>query len=120
LGRDFWIGLPPDVRSRFQPVFEAVRKEKIPATCEFELPEDGTWLQFQIYALGEGLLVILRDVTANKRTERELRRSERLEALEHLARGFSHGFNNLLTVILGNIGLAEAISRDVVQKGMLQ
>jgi CheY-like chemotaxis protein len=97
-----------------------VRNEKVPATCEFELPEDGTWLQFQIYALGEGLLVILRDVTGSKRTERELRRSERLEALEHLARGFSHGFNNLLTVILGNIGLAEAISRDVVQKGMLQ
>ena len=58
--------------------------------------------------------------TGSKVSEQELRRTERLEALGHLARGFSHGFNNLLTVILGNISLAEAASRDEVQRGMLQ
>jgi len=120
LGRDFWIGLPSEIRERFLPIFETVRTEKSPATCEFELPGEGTWLQFQLYALGDGLLVMVRDVTGAKRAEGELRRSERLEALEHLARGFSHGFNNLLTVILGNIALAEAMSRDALQKGMLQ
>jgi PAS domain S-box-containing protein len=62
----------------------------------------------------------LATATGSKVSEQELRRTERLEALGHLARGFSHGFNNLLTVILGNISLAEAASRDEVQRGMLQ
>jgi len=120
LGREFWAGLPPGVRERFQAVFAEVRRERRPATCEFEVPEQRTWLQFQLHALGDGLLLILSDVTASKASDKEQRRAERLEALEHLARGFSHGFNNLLTVILGNIALAESSSRDAVQKGMLQ
>jgi signal transduction histidine kinase/ActR/RegA family two-component response regulator len=120
LGEDFWGGMPPGMRERFEPVFAEVRREKMPAACECELPAEGEWVQFRIHALGEGLLLILRNVTEEKAAEKDRRRTERLEALEHLARGFSHGFNNLLTVILGNIALAESCSRDPVQKGMLQ
>jgi PAS domain S-box-containing protein len=120
LGREFWSGLPAEVSERFAPVFAEVQESKRPATCEFELPADGVWLELQVHALGDGLLVMVRDVTGAKNAQHELRRSERLEALGHLARGFSHGFNNLLTVILGNMALAEAASRDEVQKGMLR
>jgi len=28
LGRDFWIGLPPEIRERFRPIFETVRREE--------------------------------------------------------------------------------------------
>lgn len=43
------------------------------------------------------------DVTAEKRADREMRKTQRLEALGQLTAGIAHDFNNLLTAILGNL-----------------
>jgi PAS domain S-box-containing protein len=50
---------------------------------------------------------IIRDISGRKKTEKELRKVERLESLGVLAGGIAHDFNNLLTGILGNISLAQ-------------
>ena len=46
-------------------------------------------------------LVILRDVTAVRRLERQLLLSQKYESVGHLAAGIAHDFNNLLTPVLG-------------------
>jgi PAS domain S-box-containing protein len=53
-----------------------------------------------------GTLGILADVTERKQFERQIRQSQKLDALGTIAGGIAHDFNNILTVLRGNLSLA--------------
>lgn len=71
-----------------------------------------------------GVLGVSVDITtrvaAQNALEMELRRVERLETFAGVASGFGHDFNNLLTAILGYIGLAaEQVERAAEARASL-
>jgi signal transduction histidine kinase len=54
---------------------------------------------------GEVFILMLRDITEQKRVEGKLIQSQRMEAITTLAGGIAHQFNNALMAIVGNIEL---------------
>ena len=68
----------------------------------------------------EGLIAIVRDITAQREIEDQLHQAEKLTALGRLAGGIAHDFNNLLQAILGyaqlmkqNLANGELIERSL-------
>jgi PAS domain S-box-containing protein len=68
----------------------------------------------------DGLIAIVRDITAQREIEDKMHQSEKLSALGRLAGGIAHDFNNLLQAILGysqlmkqNLANGELIERSL-------
>ncbi len=56
--------------------------------------------------------IFARDVTQQNEMQTQLNRAQRFVAIGELTGGIAHNFNNVLTVIMGNIGLAKFAERD--------
>lgn len=54
---------------------------------------------------------LVTDITAHRAAEKELHHAQRMEALGQLTSGLTHDFNNLLTIILGNLEIAEDLTQ---------
>jgi PAS domain S-box-containing protein len=65
------------------------------------------------------LLVIVQDMTDQLKLEAQLRQAQKLEVVGRLSAGIAHEFNNLLTVIQGDVGLLLAAKTDSLDKRAL-
>ncbi len=57
-------------------------------------------------------LASVRDISARKLVEEQLRHASKMEAIGRLTAGIAHDFNNLLTIVLGNLELAQRQTRN--------
>lgn len=82
-----------------------------------------TFLRPERQSKGEviGFYIMSMNVTNEKSATAALLRSQKMDALGRLSTGISHDFNNLLTVILGNlVPLADQIQNDKLREEYLE
>ncbi len=107
LGGLLWERFPALVGSVFQANYERVMAEQI--ALEFEAIDSTgkIWYDVHAYPSNGGVSVFFRDISERKKSETERLTTSKLESLGTLAGGIAHDLNNILTVISGNIGLAQ-------------
>src|SRR3954468_13008924 len=107
LGRVLWEQFPELIGTIFQRNYERVMAEKI--ALEFEATDTTSKIFYDVHAYRSngGISVFFRDISERKKSEAERLTTSKLESLGTLAGGIAHDLNNILTVISGNIGLAQ-------------
>lgn len=107
LGGLLWERFPALVGTIFQRNYEKVMSEHV--AIEFEAADSTgkIWYNVHAYPSNGGVSVFFRDISERKKSETERLTTSKLESLGTLAGGIAHDLNNILTVISGNIGLAQ-------------
>jgi PAS domain S-box-containing protein len=107
LGGLLWERFPELIGSVSQANYEKVMAEKVALEFESNDAIGKTWYEVHAYPSNGGISVFFRDISERKKTESERLTTSKLESLGTLAGGIAHDLNNILTVISGNIGLAQ-------------
>ena len=107
LGAEIWEKFPEFRGTAFEENYRRVLQEEQSVEFEGCDPKGQRWFEVHAYPSGGGVSALFRDVTARKRTEDDRLTTGKLESLGTLAGGIAHDLNNILTVISGNIGLAQ-------------
>ncbi len=113
-GAELWQTFPDLLGSVFESNYRKVMTERVAVEFEATDSEGKTWFEVRAYPSNGGVSVFFHDISERKRAEDERLTTSKLESLGTLAGGIAHDLNNILTVISGNIGLAQL---EVPSKG---
>jgi two-component system cell cycle sensor histidine kinase/response regulator CckA len=107
IGRTLWEVFPKLIGTAFDANYRKVMTEQVATEFEASNASGKRWFEVHAYPSNGGVSAFFRDVTERKRNEEQRLTKSKLESLGTLAGGIAHDLNNILTVISGNIGLAQ-------------
>lgn len=107
IGKELWKEFPELIGSPFEMNYRRVMTEQVPIEFEACDATGKVWFEMHAYPSGRGMSVFLREISERKSIEEKRLTTSKLESLGTLAGGIAHDLNNILTVISGNIGLAQ-------------
>ncbi|MDX1482918.1 MAG: ABC transporter substrate-binding protein [Alphaproteobacteria bacterium] len=115
LGRRVDEVLPADIAELYKKrISDTLRTQQL-QQFEYQLDFEDGYRSFDCRMVVSGkdqVLAIVRDVTAQRETAKQLQQAQKMEAVGQLTGGIAHDFNNLLAVALGNVELAEDAARS--------
>ena len=107
VGQNIWEKFPSLSGSIFEQNYRKVMSDQVAIEFEALDVKGKAWFEVHSYPSGGGVSVFFREISERKRAEDERLTTSKLESLGTLAGGIAHDLNNILTVISGNIGLAQ-------------
>lgn len=119
MGRSFWDLFTDNEYQRYEKEILIPLREGRRHQFDFHDSRRSVWYNVNLYRSYEGVIALFHDVTEERITQAEEVRQHRLEGLGLLARGFAHDFNNHLTTVTGNLGLAKELEEDPALLEML-
>lgn len=110
VGEVLWDTYPELLGTPVETNFRKAMDERAALDFEqyFPAPSDEQWYHFQLYPQpNDGLVLYVRNTTAERRTEQALRRAEQLAAAGRLAASIAHEINNPLEAVTNLLFLAK-------------
>ncbi len=117
-GGVFWEKFPAFLGTPFETNLRRVLDTQEPVEFETADPLSAQWFEVHAYYSDGGVSAFFRDISERKRFADDRLTTGKLESLGTLAGGIAHDLNNILTVISGNIGLAQ-LEAPEDSKGLL-
>jgi PAS domain S-box-containing protein len=118
MGKSIQCLLPPDRKDEEDGILERIRSGNTISQLEtMRVRKDGKHIQVSLMICPirdsrnriVGASKIARDITETRQLERQLRQSQKMEAIGQLTGGIAHDFNNLLAIVIGNLTLLERL-----------
>ena len=123
LGRSLWdAGVVLEAQARLETVGLLSRGQRVRERACHLVSKTGEeraallWIERFELAAGPHLLAVVQDVSEKLKLENQLRQSQKMEAIGHLAAGVAHDLNNIITVVSGHTSLQlakEQLDSDV-------
>jgi PAS domain S-box-containing protein len=121
IGESIKVLLPPDRQNEESEILRRIQCGEVVANMETRrIRKDGSEIVISATispirdANGRivGASKVARDITAQRRMERQIQQGQKMEAIGQLTGGIAHDFNNLLGVVMGNLDLMEPLVED--------
>lgn len=105
--------MPPDIAPQFKSAIVKALKTNTLVLLEYPLTVKNEIKFYEARFLPlskDEVIAVIRNITKRKQTDEELLKIEKLNSIGTLAGGVAHDFNNILTIILGNISMLKTYS----------